>query len=108
MQPQDQNQPNVNDTPQDNQPTEMSVSDLAAAVSAEADQIKDEKSQDTYSQTAKAEPAYDSFASVSSEPPQNVTELNNPTQNPEPIVGAATYNPQQPVSEVPILSLIHI
>jgi hypothetical protein len=85
MQPQDQNQPIVNETPQDNQPAEMPVSDLAATVNAEADQIKTEKYQDTYSQPTQSMPDYNTSNTPSvgeATQPEMVSETKDFLPNP--------------------------
>lgn len=92
MQPQDQNQPIINDTPQDKSLTEAPISDLTNTVNAGTDQVKNETYQNTYSQPAQAAPTYNPDAPTPAESIQPAMEdkgfAPNPViaETPEPIV----------------------
>jgi hypothetical protein len=74
MQPQDQEQPIINEASQDNQPVEIPTADLVDTVNAEAEQIQSEKYEDAYSQPAQSPSAYNADISSVDEATQTQTE----------------------------------
>jgi hypothetical protein len=92
MQPQDQNQPIINDTPQDKSLAEAPISNLTNTVNTETDQIQNGTYQNTYSQPAQATPTYNPDVATPAESIQPAMEdksfAPNPViaENPEPIV----------------------